>query len=148
MVSPWRRRLPWVFFLQHCREQGVHSAIDTAGVSLSQPVRQAVECADLILLLDIKHADKIGFKQLTGGDLQRTLNFLDFAWKLINRCGFARSWCPVLPWKRSRSTSWLILSQNGRQQIIERIELLPFHRMADHKYEKMGWDLPLQNPRG
>ena len=40
-----------------------------------------------------------------------------------------------------------VLDEGDRRSVIKRIELLPFHRMADHKYEKMNWNFPSQIPQ-
>lgn len=35
-------------------------------------------------------------------------------------------------------------AQLGKYQSIQRVEILPYHRLGVHKYEAMGWDYQLK----
>lgn len=130
-------------FLQHCRDAGVHVALDTAGVSMSAAVIEAVALADLVIL-DIKHASDDGFRELTGGSLQRTLTFFDHCVATAKPLWIRQVMVPgITMFAEQVSALGDILLAHQRPAVIERVELLPFHRMADHKYEEMGLPLPL-----
>ena len=130
-------------FLQHAKDQGVHTAIDTAGLTLTDSVKAAVALSDLVLL-DVKHADKAGFHQLTKGNLEQTLGFLDFCVLIAKPVWIRQVIVPGITMNEQQINLLAdLLDEDNRRRVIQRIELLPFHRTADHKYEKMGWEFPL-----
>ncbi|TVR42173.1 MAG: pyruvate formate lyase-activating protein [Planctomycetota bacterium] len=141
--EPLAQAVSLVPMLEDCQAAGIHTAIDTAGVVLSPPVRRIMELADMFIL-DIKHAHDEGFRQLTGGSLQRSLDFLDALVSLGKPVWIRQVMVPGITMidEQVQALGDLLLAK-GRQRIIERVELLPFHRMADHKYEEMGIPLPL-----
>ena len=70
------------FLLECCKrlkEEGIHIAIDTAGYTLNNP-EEILKYVDLVLL-DIKHTSKEGFKALTGGNKDIQDNFI----KILNK---------------------------------------------------------------
>ena len=64
--------------LEGCRENGLHTALDTSGAVSLLHCRQAVDAADL-LLLDIKAAADELFRRITGRGMDNTL-------EILNRC--------------------------------------------------------------
>lgn len=62
--------------LEGCRENGLHTAIDTAGSVSLFHCRRAVDQADL-LLLDIKAARDELFRKITGRGMDNTLELLN-----------------------------------------------------------------------
>ncbi len=64
------------FFL-HCREAGIHTALDTSGAIFTPAVRETLDVTDLVLL-DIKSIDPIQHKALTGAKQDNTLRCLDY----------------------------------------------------------------------
>ena len=78
------------------------------------------------------------------GNLERTLAFLDFCVDIAKPVWIRQVMVPGI----TLSTEQVmllgdVLDEGDRRSVIKRIELLPFHRMADHKYDKMGWKFPL-----
>ncbi|MBQ3437828.1 MAG: pyruvate formate lyase-activating protein, partial [Fusobacterium sp.] len=64
-----------------CREQGIHTALDTSGYIFDDNAKKVLEYTDLVLL-DIKHIDKDVYKELTSVDLEPTLNFIKYLQKI------------------------------------------------------------------
>ena len=62
--------------LEGCRENGLHTALDTSGGVPLLACRQAVDAADM-LLLDMKAADEALFRRITGRSMDNTLEILE-----------------------------------------------------------------------
>lgn len=113
--------------------QGIHVALDTAGCQpLQEAVRGAIDEADL-LLLDIKAADPETCRKLTGLDNRNALLTLDYC---------EQTGKPV--WLRHVLVGGYTLDEGQLVRLakllepyscIERIELLPFHKLGEPKWE-------------
>lgn len=121
--------------LEGCREQGLHTALDTAGSVALIACRPALELADM-LLLDIKAADDTLFRRITGRGIDNTLEVL----------GACENWGKPV-WIRHVLVPGLTLAEAplhamGRllkpYTCIERVELLPFHKMGEYKWAALG----------
>lgn len=130
--------------LQRCKEQGIHTAVDTSGACLNDDVREALDYTDLILL-DLKHADPARYHDLTGGSLEATLTFL--------REVAARQ---IPLWVRQVIVAgWTDTEQEVRDLVqlvagvpsLQRLELLPYHTLGLGKWESLGIDYPLTGTR-
>ncbi len=121
--------------LEGCREQGLHTAVDTAGAVPLLSCRRAVEQADL-LLLDIKAADDALFRRLTGRGMENTLELLDCC---------ENEGKPV--WIRHVLVPGLTLEDEQLHRLgrllqpytcIQRVEALPFHKMGNTSGRSWG----------
>jgi pyruvate formate lyase activating enzyme len=133
-----------VSILEGCIEHKLHTAIDTAGgVSLLMCGR-AVELADL-LLLDIKAADDGLFRKITGHSIYNTLDMLDFCEKIGKPVWIRHVLVPDL------TLDDIQLNKLGKllrhYDCIERVELLPFHKMGEYKWEELKKTYKLYNTR-
>ena len=121
--------------LEGCAEQGMHTAVDTSGAVSLLACREAVERADL-LLLDVKAADDALFRKITGRGLDNTLEILAERERLGRPVWIRHVLVPGLTLDESR------LHELGRllkhYDCIERVELLPFHKMGEYKWKELG----------
>ncbi len=117
--------------LDGCRENRLHSALDTSGAVPLATARAALDRADLILL-DVKAVDEALCESLTGFGPQRTLEALDYC---------ERTAKPV--WIRHVLVPGYTLDPHHLERLadrllsytcIRRIELLPFHKMGEYKW--------------
>ena len=60
-----------------CKENGIHTALDTSGYIFNDQAKKVLEYTDLVLL-DIKHIDKDMYKKITSVDLEPTLKFIQY----------------------------------------------------------------------
>ncbi len=118
---------------KRCKENNIHTALDTSGYIINESVKKTLESVDLVLL-DIKHINKEKHKNLTGVELDNTLEFLNYL-ATINKKVWIRY---VLIPQYTDSTDdieelakYLSLFSN-----IEKVEVLPFHQMGQEKWEK------------
>jgi pyruvate formate lyase activating enzyme len=121
--------------IEGCIENGLHTAIDTSGGVSLLLCREPVELADL-LLLDIKAADEQLFKKITGHSINNTLEILA-ARERIGKPVWIRH--VLVPGITMDDTQ---INKLGRllryYSCIERVELLPFHKMGEYKWEELG----------
>lgn len=126
--------------LQGCHEHGLHTALDTSGGVSLLSCRHAVDEADL-LLLDMKAANEDLFQRITSRNMTNTLDLLNY--------------CDTIGktvWIRHVLVPGLTLSDSHTQELgkllqhfscIERVELLPFHKMGEYKWEVLGYPYTL-----
>lgn len=130
-------------FLLECLKQlkaaGIHTCIDTAGAGLGD-YDQILRYTDLVLY-DVKHEAPGPYRAITGMEMGRTLDFVE----AVRRAG-----TPM--WVRHVVVPGLTDSPAHMQALrdyietlpnVQRVELLPFHKMGAHKYEKQGRRDPL-----
>ena len=132
------------FLLEICKklkEEGIHIALDTAGVGVGK-YEEILSLIDLVLL-DIKHSNKDGYKKLTGMDISESEKFIEY----LNKSGK-----PV--WIRQVIVPGIMDNDKYLQELavyllkiknIEKIEFLPFHHLGFSKYENLKIENPLKN---
>ena len=132
------------FLLEICKklkEEGIHIALDTAGVGVGK-YEEILSLIDLVLL-DIKHSNKDGYKKLTGMDISESEKFIEY----LNKSGK-----PV--WIRQVIVPGIMDNDKYLQELavyllkiknIEKIEFLPFHHLGFSKYENLKLENPLKN---
>ena len=123
--------------LHLCREAGIHTCLDTAGVSETgeEMLRRILEETCLVLF-DVKDFEPVGYQALTGQPMDKADRFI----QLVQQIGV-----PI--WVRHVVVPGLNDSEQHLQglkayvdslQGVERVELLPYHLLGVHKYAAMG----------
>ena len=121
--------------LKKCKEEGIHTAVDTAGHVPFESFARILPYTDLFLY-DIKCLDSEKHERYTGVKNERILeNF-----ERLLKCG-ASVWVriPVIPGvndtKEELQGIKALLDSFGKP---EKVELLPYHAMGEHKYAALG----------
>ena len=126
--------------LRACRSVGIHTAIDTSGICSTPEALEAAALADL-LLLDIKHPDPALCRALTGSGLESALTLLNAA-ESRQQAVWIRH--VVIPgWSDKVEVMEKLAALLVPFTCIQRVELLPYHRLAAGKYQALGRELPL-----
>lgn len=129
-------------FFRLCREEGIHTALDTSGFIVSPKAWQAVDEVDLVLL-DIKTLDASLHPSLTGVEVTNTLQFLDELERKRKPVWIRHV---VVPGYTDREERLSALAEYlSCYAMIQKIELLPYHTMGVFKYEQLGIDYALKN---
>ncbi len=120
--------------LKKCRENGIHTTLDTAGCGHGK-YEEILKEVDLILF-DIKHIDPIGYKSLTGRAIDESLKFLKIAQDLGKKMWIRQVIIPGINDNEEyiRGLADIIRKLNN----IERVELLPYHKLGLMKYEALN----------
>ncbi len=122
----------------------VHVAIDTCGFpDINKPeIKAVVDAADLILL-DIKSYIPETYKKITQQELQPTLNFAEYLQTINKRTWIRFVFVPGLsdaPENVAGLAKYVSTMKN-----VELVEVLPFHKFGEHKWEVMGLPYKLAN---
>jgi pyruvate formate lyase activating enzyme len=120
--------------LASCRKRELHTAVDTCGAIEPARIEMAARLADLILY-DLKLLDDAAHAEWTGSGntlILETLAFLDTldveVWIRI----------PVIPGANDtpeQNDAFIAFLRTTR---FRRVSLLPYHRIADAKYQRLG----------
>ena len=104
-------------------------------------VEELVSLTDL-KLLDLKEFNPERHKKLTDAAIQK-LYIRQLGWRNRNRPFWLR-YVIVPDIVISREDIRSLGEHLGQYKSIQRVEILPYHRLGVHKYEAMGWDYQLK----
>ncbi|MFK4145343.1 pyruvate formate-lyase-activating protein [Streptomyces sp. NPDC004065] len=128
--------------LRRCKEAGLHTALDTSGFLGARATDGLLADTDLVLL-DIKSFDVATYRRLTGGELTPTLNFATRLARLGKRVWIRYVLVPG--WTDDeRAVDGLARFVAGLDGV-ERVDVLPFHKLGAAKYEALGIPFPLKD---
>lgn len=129
---------------KECKKRGIHTALDTSGYASLDKVRPLLTDTDLVLL-DIKSFSPEIFKEITGVPIQPVLAFADY---------LKEQEIPV--WIRFVLVPGLSDSEENMQplaaylaefQNIRQVDILPFHKMGEYKWEELGYEYHLTDTK-
>ncbi len=126
--------------LKKCRENGIHTAVDTAGHVLWESFERVMPYTDLFLF-DVKLMDSAAHEKYTGVGNERILDNLA---RLL--AAGARVWIrvPVVPSVNDNEENMLAMKKwFAEHGAPEKIELLPYHRMGERKAAALGKEVTL-----
>ncbi|GAA0433409.1 pyruvate formate-lyase-activating enzyme [Actinoplanes capillaceus] len=133
-------------YLRRCKEEGMHTALDTAGFLGARATDQLLDDTDLVLL-DVKSSDPNTYRKLTGVALHPTIVFGD---RLAARGNRARIRFVLVPGLTDDPANidgvaeyaarWGSVEDGG---IIEQVDILSYHRLGVAKYRELGLRYPL-----
>lgn len=123
------------------KAEGVHTALDTSGIGDIAKAEAVLEFTDLVIC-DIKFVDEESYRKNCGGSLNAVLRFL----KLCEDKGIPL-WVrhvvvPGLTDTKEEVGKIIDLAQQFKN--LEKIELLPFRKLCESKYEQLGIEFPLK----
>ncbi len=123
--------------LTACQKAGIHTAVDTTGYASKKVFQKIAEKTNLFLY-DLKHLDDKAHKKYTGVSnkpILENLKFLNDAGKnVIIRF-------PVIPGINDTENNIATTKDFLRPlKNLREIALLPYHNIANHKYDKIKMD--------
>lgn len=123
------------------KSNGIHTCLDTNGGIWNDKVEELFELTDLVLL-DIKEFNPVRHHALTGRSNEQTLRTA--AWLEAHNRPFWIRYVLVPGYSDFEEDIRALGEQLGNYQNIQRVEILPYHRLGVHKYEAMGWEYQLK----
>lgn len=128
--------------LKKCRELGIHTCLDTAGVGLGE-YDEILSYTDLVLY-DVKATTPEDYRKICGGDIKATEQFLKALAKSNTKTTVRQV---VIPGINDTDEYMVSLREYIGKNIPTAIgvELLPYHTLGSHKYKKLGIAEPLAN---
>ena len=129
-------------FLRRAKELGLHTALDTSGFYGRRASDELLDDVDLVLL-DIKSSDPETYQKVTGRRLAPTV---EFAERLAGRGN--RMWVRfvLVPGYTDdpANVDGVARIAASLGDVVERVEVLPYHSMGTYKYERLGIAYPLE----
>jgi pyruvate formate lyase activating enzyme len=124
------------------RKMGIHTALDTNGFFGDRLTDAELDTIDLVLL-DIKAWDPERHRRVTGQDVAPTLAFARRLARLRKRVWLRFVLVPGLTDDASDVQN--IASFAAGLEVVERVDVLPFHQMGRFKWEKLGMTYELRD---
>jgi pyruvate formate lyase activating enzyme len=130
--------------LDRCRAEGIHAAVDTSGYAPADIFNTVAARADL-LLFDLKLMDDAAHRACTGVSNRQILENLAAASRAGRRL---RIRFPVIPGITDGEDNLERIADFLESlERVRNIDLLPFHRIADGKYSRLGLENRMQATR-
>lgn len=128
--------------LQVLKEKGYHTAIDTSGIGSLQDAAKILAFTDLAIV-DLKFTDKDKFQTYCKGDLEQVYDFLALTEKLRIPIWIRQV---IIPGVNDSEEDLAELKRiTSLYSNFEKLELLPFSKLCENKYEELGIPFPLKD---
>ena len=125
-----------------CHAEGIHTCLDTSGCILNDAVKSALAVTDRILL-DIKYTTDELYRSHVGCGLETVLAFLQYANAQSIPVTLRQV---IIPTLNDNAENILALQNIAKQHAsVDAIELLPFRKICQVKYDKLGIPFPFAN---
>jgi pyruvate formate lyase activating enzyme len=129
--------------LRQCRENGVHTCVETCGFGSRRDLDEILTHADLVLF-DVKVVEEATHVRLTGRGNRVILDNLD---ALIARGIPLVIRVPVVPGQNDAGEQIADLARIMKAKDLKTIELMPYHKYGSGKYEMLGRHYALSDIR-
>lgn len=126
--------------LKACKKEGIHTCLDTSGVGAGD-YEEILSLCDLVLY-DVKAIEPEKYKFLCGGDISKTEKFLGALRSSKAKITVRQV---VIPGINDTDEYMESLKKYIYMKIpgASETELLPYHKMGEHKYKEAGLASPL-----
>ena len=121
--------------LRGCKALGLHTALDTSGFLGARATPAMLDATDLVLL-DIKSFDPAVYRRLTSVDLAPTLAFAHRLSDMGKAMWIRFVLVPGVT-DGTENVAGLASFVSGLRSV-ERVEVLPYHRMGEDKWKALG----------
>ena len=125
-----------------CKSKGINTCLDTSGSILNDKVKTMLKASDRVLL-DIKYTTDDDYRKYVGCSIEKPLEFLSY----LNEKNIPVTLRQVIiPTLNDNEENILRLKKIADSHAcVDKIELLPFRKICQVKYDKMGIDFPFAN---
>lgn len=125
-----------------CKENGINTCLDTSGSVLSDKVKALLKFTDRVLL-DVKYTDEELYVENVGCSYAKVLEFLQYLEKLKISTTLRQV---IIPTKNDSVDNILDLKALAdAHDCVDKIELLPFRKICQIKYDNMKIDFPFSS---
>ena len=135
------------FLIEVCKKlkkENIHIALDTSGVGVGN-YEKILKYIDLIIF-DIKHITKNGFKEVTRIDTSEYETFLNVANKLNKKFWIRQVIVPgIMDSDEYLESLNKFIKNNFKVYNIEKIEFLSYHKLGREKYIKLNIPYACEN---
>jgi pyruvate formate lyase activating enzyme len=126
---------------RRCAAKGIHTALDTSGYCELDVAKPVLEFTDLVLL-DIKSFNPETYRKVTDVSVDPTLRFARYLDEIKKPTWIRFVLVPGLtdaPQNVEGLADFIATLTN-----VEKVEVLPFHKMGEYKWDQLGYDYQLK----
>ena len=123
-----------------CREAGIDTCLDTAGVCIGEPQKELLALTDRVLL-DIKYVSDEAYRRYVGCSIEKPLAFLEYLDSQNIDTTIRQVNIPTL--NDSEDDIRQLKETVKSYSCVSKIEILPFRKICQTKYDNMGIPFPL-----
>lgn len=125
-----------------CRKEGINTCLDTSGSIMNDSVKALLKETDRVLL-DIKYTCDSLYKEYAGCGIRNVLDFLEY----LNAENIPVTLRQVIiPSLNDNEENILALKEIAdSHKCVDKTELLPFRKICQVKYDKMGIKFPFEH---
>ncbi len=122
-----------------CQKENINTCLDTSGYILNDAIKKMLSFTDRVLL-DIKYTDDSLYRENVGCGLDTVINFLDY----LNEQNIPVTLRQVIiPTINDNTENIKGLKRiAGEHPCVDKVELLPFKKICQTKYDSMGIHFP------
>ena len=120
-----------------CHQNGINTCLDTSGSIMNDSVKRLLTVTDRVLL-DVKFTDDQQYLEYAGCSVKKPLEFLTYLNEQKIPVTLRQVIVPTLTDKQD-NVRWL-KSLADSHTVVDKIELLPFRKICQTKYDTMGID--------
>ncbi len=125
-----------------CHENGINTCLDTSGSILNDEVKKLLSVTDRVLL-DIKYTSDEQYREYAGCSIEKPLEFLNY----LNGQKIPTTMRQVIiPTHTDNEENVKKLKEIAdRHAVVDKIELLPFRKICQTKYDNMNLEFRFGN---
>lgn len=125
-----------------CREQGIHTCLDTSGSVMNEDVKRLLAVTDRVLL-DVKYTEEEAYRENVGCGLAPVLEFLS----LLNELHIPTTLRQVIIPTLNDSTENVerLKGIRAAHPCVDSVELLAFRKLCRSKYDALSIPFPLEH---
>ncbi|MDF2616131.1 MAG: pflA [Sedimentibacter sp.] len=128
--------------LKLCKEEGIHTVLDTAGVGMGD-YKEILKYTDLVIL-DIKHSRPEKYKNITGMDIERYIEFKEALIRNQNDIWIKQVVTPGINDNLSDMVEFENEVSTFSHDMVKKVELLPYHTLGVYKYKELNMEYKLE----
>ena len=122
--------------LKTCKKAGIHTCLDTSGTGYEKKILEEILKYTDLVILDIKAIEEDAYYKMTGKSMAEFNCFLDLVQEMDKKLWLRQVIVPSI----NDNVQYI---QNLKKYIskiknVEKIELLPYHKMGIEKYNKLN----------
>lgn len=124
-----------ISLFKRAKALGFHTALDTNGALFNRTINQLYDLTDLVIL-DVKHINPKWHQKVTSGSVTNVLKNAAYREKTGKPLWLRYVLVPGWTDQPEYLEEWAQYFKEYRS--LERVEILPYHTLGVHKYQKLG----------
>lgn len=128
-------------FFRLCKEERIHTCLDTSGAIFNEKTTAVMEYTDLVML-DLKTIDDNLHNSYTGATRENNHRWMEHLQEIGKPTWIRHVVVPTITDNDGRLNA--VADYISQYSCVERVELLGYHIMGEAKYRNMGIPYPLE----